>query len=183
MPERNANITYEILEHLGTISNWDSGWNRELNLISWNGGKPKYDIRDWSADHERMSKGITLHPWEMRNLVDLYLTNNSEKAVAAGRAKEAERRERREAYRQASSERYGRLEAAGEAPPFDEAEPEKPAAAAVPQSGQQAEPEPMTPETLPEQPAPDGNPLMEKEEEPAGGEPAAGKTDSGETDF
>lgn len=43
MPERNNDITYEILEHLGTISNWDSGWNRELNLISWNGAKPKYD--------------------------------------------------------------------------------------------------------------------------------------------
>ena len=82
MPEKSNNITYEIREHIGTISSWDSGWNRELNLISWNGAKPKYDIREWDEEHERMSKGITLHPWEMRNLVDLYLADNSRKAVA-----------------------------------------------------------------------------------------------------
>lgn len=159
MPERNNDITYEILEHFGTISSRESGWNRELNLISWNGGKPKFDIRDWSEDHERMSKGITLHPWEMRGLVDLYLTRNSEKAVEAGRAREAERRARREAYRQASSERDERLETAEEAPPFEEET--------------EAAPEQLILESGPEQPAPDGEPLMEGETE----------TDGKESDF
>ena len=33
---------------------------RQLNLISWNEGEPKYDIRDWSPDGTRMGKGISL---------------------------------------------------------------------------------------------------------------------------
>ncbi len=156
MPERNNDITYEILEHFGTISSRESGWNRELNLISWNGGKPKFDIRDWSEDHDRMSKGITLHPWEMRNIVDLYLTSNSEKAVEAGRAREAKRRARREAYRQASSERDERLETAEEAPHFD--------------ADTEEAQERLTPESMPEQPAPDGEPLMDGEAEADGKE-------------
>lgn len=123
MPERNNNITYEIVEYIGAISSWESGWTRELNLISWNGAKPKYDIREWDEKHDRMSKGITLHPWEMRNLVDLYLTNNSEKAVETGRAREAERRERRAEHRRTSSETFGRLEPVDEAPPFEAATP------------------------------------------------------------
>ena len=36
------------------------GWERQLNLISWNDGDPKYDIRDWSPDGTRMGKGISL---------------------------------------------------------------------------------------------------------------------------
>lgn len=123
MPERNNNITYEIVEYIGAISSWESGWTRELNLISWNGAKPKYDIREWDEKHDRMSKGITLHPWEMRNLVDLYLTNNSEKAVEAGRAREAERRERRAEHRRTSSETFGRMEPVDEAPPFEAVTP------------------------------------------------------------
>ncbi|MEI3503270.1 MAG: PC4/YdbC family ssDNA-binding protein [Anaerovoracaceae bacterium] len=45
---------------------YPTGWRKELNLVSWNGGAPKYDIRDWDPDHERMSRGITLHEKEMR---------------------------------------------------------------------------------------------------------------------
>lgn len=43
-----AEFKYEIVEELGVISENASGWTRELNLISWNGGNPKYDIRDWA---------------------------------------------------------------------------------------------------------------------------------------
>lgn len=142
MPERNNNITYEIVEYIGAISSWESGWTRELNLISWNGAKPKYDIREWDEKHDRMSKGITLHPWEMRNLVDLYLTNNSEKAVEAGRAREAERRERRAEHRRTSSETFGRMEPVDEAPPFEAATPPpNPTPAAKP--GADLKPEPV----------------------------------------
>jgi len=28
------------------------GWTNKLNLISWNGREPKYDIRDWAPKHE-----------------------------------------------------------------------------------------------------------------------------------
>lgn len=42
------------------ISTSTSGWNTELNRISWNGNEPKYDLRSWSPDHSKMGKGITL---------------------------------------------------------------------------------------------------------------------------
>ena len=53
-------FSYEIKKHIGVISNGSGGWTKELNLISWNGKEPKYDIRDWGPDHEKMGKGITL---------------------------------------------------------------------------------------------------------------------------
>lgn len=54
-----ANITYDIKETLVSVGD-GSGWNLELNLISWNNSKPKYDLRKWSDDREKMSKGVTL---------------------------------------------------------------------------------------------------------------------------
>lgn len=92
MPERN--VTFEIREHLGVITRFESGWNRELNIISWNGGPAKYDLRDWDEYHERMRKGLTLFEDEMRKLVGLYLSYNNQKAVEKGRAAVAQRRSR-----------------------------------------------------------------------------------------
>ena len=47
------------------------GWRKELNLISWNGGAAKYDIRDWAPDHEKMGKGITLSAEEAGRLKEV----------------------------------------------------------------------------------------------------------------
>ncbi len=72
-------ITFKIVEHLGVISTKDTGWNRELNLVSWNDQKPKFDIRDWDKDHERMSRGITLFEEEMEKLVECYNARSNKK--------------------------------------------------------------------------------------------------------
>lgn len=59
----NNEITFEIMEHIGVLDVFDNReekWTKEVNLVAWNGGKPKIDIRDWSESHERMSRGITL---------------------------------------------------------------------------------------------------------------------------
>ncbi len=63
-----ADIKYEIVEELGVLSESAKGWQKELNLVSWNGAEPKYDLRDWSPDHEKMGKGITLSPDEAQEL-------------------------------------------------------------------------------------------------------------------
>lgn len=97
MPDKN--ITFEIREYLGVISKHESGWNKELNIISWNGQAPKYDLRDWDPHHERMSRGVTMFPGEMRKVVDLYLASNNRKAIVEGQAIEAERNERRAEHR------------------------------------------------------------------------------------
>jgi hypothetical protein len=46
-----SDIKYEIIKTIGVLSKSDSGWSKELNLISWNDRDAKYDLRDWSADH------------------------------------------------------------------------------------------------------------------------------------
>jgi hypothetical protein len=51
---------YEIVERIAVLSQSSKGWTKELNLISWNDRDPKYDIREWSPDGEKMGKGITL---------------------------------------------------------------------------------------------------------------------------
>ena len=60
-----ANITYEIVESIAVLSESSKGWTKELNLISWNDRDPKYDIREWSPDHEKMGKGVTLSDEEV----------------------------------------------------------------------------------------------------------------------
>lgn len=61
-------LKYEIINHIGVISELSGGWNVELNRISWNGGEPKYDLRSWSADHQKMGKGVTLTEDALRSL-------------------------------------------------------------------------------------------------------------------
>lgn len=63
-----AGIKFEIVEHIGVLSENTKGWKKELNLISWNEREPKYDIRDWNVDHEKMGKGITLSKEEIVNM-------------------------------------------------------------------------------------------------------------------
>lgn len=63
-----ADFKYEITQELGILSESKSGWKRELNLVSWNGAEPKFDIRDWSPNHERMGKGISLNADEVEKL-------------------------------------------------------------------------------------------------------------------
>ena len=66
-----AEFKYEITERIAVLSTNASGWERQLNMISWNGKDPKYDIRDWSPDGSKMSKGISLSHDEMAVLKDI----------------------------------------------------------------------------------------------------------------
>ena len=55
-----AEFKYEITEKIAVLSQSANGWERQLNLVSWNEREPKYDIRDWSPDGTKMGKGISL---------------------------------------------------------------------------------------------------------------------------
>ncbi|MGY0401181.1 YdbC family protein [Carnobacterium jeotgali] len=61
----NQKISFEILEELAVLSENTKGWSKELNLVRWNENPPKFDIREWSPDHEKMGKGITFTNEEM----------------------------------------------------------------------------------------------------------------------
>ena len=64
-------IKFTITEHFGTLSESPKGWKKELNKVSWNDKDPKYDIRDWSPEHDKMGKGITLTDEEVKKLKEL----------------------------------------------------------------------------------------------------------------
>ncbi|GEQ33206.1 YdbC family protein [Marinilactibacillus psychrotolerans] len=66
-----AGIEYEIMEEIGVISESKSGWKKELNIVSWNGKEPKFDIRDWSPDHSKMGKGMTFSVNDLSSLKEL----------------------------------------------------------------------------------------------------------------
>ncbi|NLN97073.1 MAG: hypothetical protein GX127_01540 [Eubacteriaceae bacterium] len=53
-------FSFKIVEEFGVLSESGTGWQKELNLVSFNEREPKYDIREWNADHDRMRKGVTL---------------------------------------------------------------------------------------------------------------------------
>ena len=61
-------FTYKVIREIAVLSEKTNGWSKQLNLISWNDGDPKYDIRDWGPDREKMGKGVTLTPAELMSL-------------------------------------------------------------------------------------------------------------------
>jgi hypothetical protein len=71
MEKAMSDIQYEIVKKIGVLSKAASGWAKELNLVSWNEREPKYDIRDWSADGQKMGKGVTLSKEELLALREL----------------------------------------------------------------------------------------------------------------
>ena len=71
MPERDTEISYEIAESVGVVSTASSGWNLELNRVRWNKRPPKFDLRRWSPEHDRCSKGITLTDDEVVSLAEI----------------------------------------------------------------------------------------------------------------
>jgi len=52
-------IKCEILETLIVFPEV-GGYHKELNLIKWGSNPPKYDLRGWTSDREKMTKGVTL---------------------------------------------------------------------------------------------------------------------------
>lgn len=67
-----AELKYEVIDQFGVLSE-RGAWTKEFTLISWNERDPKYDIRDWSPDHTKMGKGVTLTKEEviaLRNILN-----------------------------------------------------------------------------------------------------------------
>ena len=66
--EREREISFNIRKKIGVIATYQTGWKKEVNLVEWNGGPAKVDIRDWDPSHTHMGKGITLYPKEADRL-------------------------------------------------------------------------------------------------------------------
>lgn len=71
MATKESDFSFEIKEKLGVLYTYSTGWTKELNIVQWNGGIAKFDIRDWDEAHEHMSRGITLRDEEARLMTKL----------------------------------------------------------------------------------------------------------------
>ena len=69
-------FSFKITRHIGVLSTSGKGWTTELNMVSWSEREPKYDIRSWDPQHEKMSKGITLTKDELSQLGKLINQEN-----------------------------------------------------------------------------------------------------------
>ena len=67
--QRMKEIQYEIVKEIAVLSASDRGYTKEINLISWNGKEPKYDVRSFSPNREKCGKGITLNADEAAALL------------------------------------------------------------------------------------------------------------------
>ena len=62
-------IQYEIVKEIAVLSTGDSGYTKEINLISWNGKEPKYRHPQLFPNREKCGKGITLNADEAAALL------------------------------------------------------------------------------------------------------------------
>jgi hypothetical protein len=66
---------YEIVKRIGTLTDDpDSTVTLELNLLSWNGSKPGYDLRKWKTEKDgtrKPLKGIVITKPELDSLKQL----------------------------------------------------------------------------------------------------------------
>ena len=69
-----SELEFNIVKEIGIVAEGTKGWRKELNLVSWNSRAPRYDLREWSPDHKKMGKGVTLSEEEVETLKKLLNT-------------------------------------------------------------------------------------------------------------
>lgn len=63
-------VSFEIVEHLLTLSTNKKGWSKELNRVSWEGREAGLDLRSWNEDHTSHGKGMSISNPELKKLRD-----------------------------------------------------------------------------------------------------------------
>ncbi len=70
MKEKSYRVDWEVIEEIVVLYRSQGGWAKELNLISWNGEDPKFDVRWWNPDKTRVGKGFTFTKEELKTLYE-----------------------------------------------------------------------------------------------------------------
>lgn len=69
-----AQTQFEIVRHLHSFPIVEGAkYQKEVNLVSWYGKEPKYDIRGWSEEqgYKKPGRGISLSDEEFRELISI----------------------------------------------------------------------------------------------------------------
>lgn len=64
-------MSNEIVKYIAVLEEGSKGWQKEINLISWNDREPKCDIREWAPEHAKMGKGVILSKDEVVKLKEV----------------------------------------------------------------------------------------------------------------
>ncbi|MBQ7444570.1 MAG: hypothetical protein IJS71_01335 [Clostridia bacterium] len=73
-----SDVKFEIVRRIAVISDKGSGWTREINLVRWNDGGLKVDIRDWNSGRQSMRKGLTFNRPEFLSIVKAFKKINAD---------------------------------------------------------------------------------------------------------
>ena len=95
--DEDEEIECDVIESYGKFSQGFRNWNKEVNLISWNGRPAKLDIRNWQRDHEKCGKGIAV-TWEeageLAKLLDRILKEKSAKSKSQEKQSQSSKKTR-----------------------------------------------------------------------------------------
>ncbi|MGQ7530687.1 hypothetical protein ACTGYW_00560 [Streptococcus suis] len=76
LPKSGKKFDYEIRQKILNFGANKAGWEKQLNLVSYDQKEPVFDIRRWSPNGN-MSKGVTLNKQEFGMLCE-YIIENQE---------------------------------------------------------------------------------------------------------
>ena len=71
MKNRDTEVTYEIIKEIGVVSESSTGWQKILTVTSWCGREPRLDLREWSPDRQKCTRGLTLDRDQAASLMKL----------------------------------------------------------------------------------------------------------------
>lgn len=61
-------FNFKIVKRIAVIGRGIRGGSKEVNMVSWNGGEAKLDIRYWDEDHKNPGNGISIRADELVSL-------------------------------------------------------------------------------------------------------------------
>ena len=82
MKEPKYRVDWRVIEEIAILHESQAGWTKELNIISWNGDEPKYDVRWWNSDKTRLGKGFTFTAEELsklKTIIDIKLPDDPDR--------------------------------------------------------------------------------------------------------
>ncbi len=68
MANNNELISFNVTKSLWRLNRSANGWQKEVNLVAWNGKKPRLDVREWNMDKTKMRRGVTFSKDEVLEL-------------------------------------------------------------------------------------------------------------------
>lgn len=69
--KNQRNYNFQIHEEIAVISRKPGGWTLELNIVSFNGREPEYDLREWKDNHTHLRSGARFSESDLKPLVEV----------------------------------------------------------------------------------------------------------------